>query len=221
MGMTMKEAMHARHMVRAYTKELLSEEQVRLLEERIDSNNRNHGTSIRLVRDDSKAISGVMRLTMAKNVREYFLMAGPDAPDLDERLGYAGADLMLYAQTLGLNTWWVGGTFNRKRVKERAGADRPVGIVAVGLGATQGKPHKSKSAADISSYEGEAPRWFSRGVEAALLAPTALNKQAFELHGKGDVVNLECGKGTFAGVDAGLVRYHFELGAGRENFSWM
>lgn len=46
-----------------------------------------------------------MRLTMAKNVREYFLMAGPDAPDLDERLGYAGADLMLYVQTLGLNTW--------------------------------------------------------------------------------------------------------------------
>ena len=74
MGMTMEEAMHARHMVRAYTKELLSEEQVRLLEERIDSNNRNHGTSIRLVRGDSKAISGAMRLTMAKNVREYFLM---------------------------------------------------------------------------------------------------------------------------------------------------
>lgn len=105
---------------------------------------------------------------------------------MHERLGYAGADLILYAQTLGLNTWWVGGTFNRKRVGERASAERPVGIVAVGLGATQGKPHKSKSAADISSYEGEAPRWFSRGVEAALLAPTALNKQAFKLHGKGD-----------------------------------
>lgn len=104
MAMTMEEAMRARHMVRRYTGEPLSEEHVRLLEERIEANNREHGLGIRLVRGDAKAVSGVMRLTVAKNVRDYFLMAGADEDGLDERLGYAGADLMLFAQTLGLNT---------------------------------------------------------------------------------------------------------------------
>ena len=50
----------------------------------------------------------------AKGVRNYFMVSGnaggDDGIDLDYRLGYVGADLMLYAQTLGLNTWWVGGT---------------------------------------------------------------------------------------------------------------
>lgn len=38
---------------------------------------------------------------------------GDDSPELEEKLGYSGADLMLYAQTLGLNTWYVGGMFDR------------------------------------------------------------------------------------------------------------
>jgi nitroreductase len=220
MAVTIEEAMRARHMVRRYTGEPLSEEHVRLLEERIEANNREHGLGIRLVRGDAKAVSGVMRLTVAKNVRDYFLMAGADEDGLDERLGYAGADLMLFAQTLGLNTWWVGGTFNRSDVASRAGADRPVGIVAVGHGATQGKPHKTKEAGQVSSYEGQAPAWFERGVEAALLAPTALAKQAFFLRGRGDEVSIECDNGIFSGADTGLVKYHFELGAGRGSFRW-
>jgi hypothetical protein len=218
--MDMKEAMRARHMVRRYTGEPLSEEHARLLEGRVEANNREHGLGIRLVQGDARAVSGVMRLTVAKNVKDYFLMAGPDASDLDERLGYAGADLMLFAQTLGLNTWWVGGTFNRSDAASRAGTDRPVGIVAVGHGATQGKPHKTKTPEQVASYEGVAPAWFSRGVEAALLAPTALAKQAFFLRGRGDEVSVECDNGIFTGVDTGLVKYHFELGAGTGSFRW-
>ena len=221
MTMTMQEAMRRRHTVRKYTDEELSVEEVRLLEERIDANNRELGTSIALVRNAPKAVSGILRLTLARNARDYFLLAGDDAPDLGERLGYASADLMLYAQTLGLNTWWIGGTFNRKDASAHAGGKKAIGIVTVGHGATQGSPHKSKTAAEVSEYRGGAePEWFSRGVEAALLAPTALNKQAFHLVGEGDRVTISYAPGTLAGADTGLVKYHFELGAGRENFSW-
>ena len=45
---------------------------------------------------------------------------------------------MLYAQTQGLNTWWVGGTFSRKRMEEAAEGKRVIGVIAVGYGATQG-----------------------------------------------------------------------------------
>ena len=32
----------------------------------------------------------------------------PQIYGLAVKLGYSSADLMLYAQTLGLNTWWIG-----------------------------------------------------------------------------------------------------------------
>ena len=127
---------------------------------------------------------------------------------------------MLYAQTQGLNTWWVGGTFSRKRMEEAAEGKRVIGVIAVGYGATQGVLHKSKKTEEISSYEGDAPDWFQNGVEAALLAPTALAKQAFFLRGRGRQVSLACENGIFSGADKGIVKYHFELGAGKENFEW-
>ena len=133
----------------------------------------------------------------------------------------AGADLMLYCQTLGLNTWWVGGTFNRMKMEEKAKGEKVIGIIALGYGATQGKPHKSKDPSEVATYEGETPLWFKRGVAAALLAPTALNKQNFQIYGKGDEVSIAYEPGTFAGEDLGLVKYHFKLGAGKDSFRWM
>jgi len=97
---------------------------------------------------------------------------------------------------------------------------KPVGIIAVGYGQTQGVPHKTKTAEQVSSYDGETPQWFKDGIEAALLAPTALAKQAFTVRGKGNKVSISCDNGIFTGVDTGLVKYHFELGAGKDNFQW-
>ena len=59
--------------------------------------------------------------------------------------------------------------------------------------------------------------WFVAGVNAALLAPTAFGKQNFLISGKGQKVTLRC---DTCGEDLGLVKYHFELGAGKENFEW-
>lgn len=89
-----------------------------------------------------------------------------------------------------------------------------IGIIAIGYGATQGVPHKSKRPAEVSSYAGEAPDWFSEGVRAALLAPTAYNRQDFMITGEGSTVTIETKPGAFAKTDKGIVRYHFELGAG-------
>ena len=72
----------------------------------------------------------------------------------------------------------------------------------------------------VSSYEGEAPEWFNNGVQAALLAPTALNMQAFTITGKGNTVSLTYKGGPMSGIDKGIVKHHFELGAGKENFEW-
>lgn len=81
--------------------------------------------------------------------------------------------------------------------------------------------HKSKKAEDISSYKGSAPEWFINGVNAALLEPTALNKQAFFIKGEGNEVSMSCDNGIFTGADLGLGKYHFEIGAGKDNFEWV
>ena len=137
----------------------------------------------------------------------------------NERFGYASADLMLFAQALGLNTWWIGGTFSRKNVEQAVPGKKVIGIVAVGFGVTPGTAHKSKMAAEASSYEGPEPQWFADGVQAALLAPTALNKQCFRIAGAGNKVSISENGGAFSGADIGIVKYHFELGAGNA-FEW-
>ena len=168
---------------------------------------------------DESALPGALKLFFAKGVRNYFVLAGNDRPGLDEDLGYASADLMLFAQTLGLNTWWIGGTFSRKNVEQAVPGKKVIGIVAVGFSVTPGVAHKSKTAAEVSSYEGPAPQWFADGVQAALLAPTALNKQCFRIAGAGGKVSISENGGTFSGADIGIVKYHFELGAGN-TFDW-
>lgn len=219
--MDLKEAMSQRHMVRKYTNRPLSAEIVKQLNDRTERMNEIYGISITLKTEDTRAFNALIKLILAKGVRNYFIMAGKDTPDLDERLGYCGAELMLYAQTLGLNTWWVGGTFNRKLMTEMSSGNRVVGVIAVGYGQNQGVPHKSKTAEQVSRYDGDAPEWFKLGVDGALLAPTALAKQAFVITGSGEKVSIECDNGIFTGVDTGLVKYHFELGAGKTNFEWV
>lgn len=218
--MDLKEAMSQRHMVRKYTTRPLPAEIVKQLNDRAERMNEIYGISITLKTEDTRAFNALIKLILAKGVRNYFIMAGKDTPDLDEKLGYCGAELMLYAQTLGLNTWWVGGTFNRKLMTEMSSGNRVVGVIAVGYGQNQGVPHKSKTAEQVSRYDGDAPEWFRQGIDGALLAPTALAKQAFMITGSGKRVSIECDNGIFTGVDTGLVKYHFELGAGKNNFEW-
>jgi len=218
--MDFKEAMQKRHMVRKYTDKPLSDEIIAKINERIELNNKTYNLNMKLMINNSKGVSSIMKLIMARGVNNFIILAGDVSGNLDERLGYSGADIMLYAQTLGLNTWWVGGTFNRS-VRRYVDNKKVTGIIAIGYGQTQGVPHKSKNVEDVSKYEGTIiPPWFISGVDGALLAPTALNKQNFMLIGNGNRVKIECSNGIFTGSNVGLIKYHFELGAGKGNFEW-
>ena len=218
--MDIREAIKARHMVRKYTNDPIPSELVGKLNERIRENNDRFGMSIKLVTGKSDGLSGFAKLILARGVNNYIALSGPDEPGLDEKAGYCGADIMLYAQTLGLNTWWIGGMYSKKGVQQNTDGERPAGVIAVGYGRSQGVQHKMKSPQDVSSYDGEAPQWFVDGVGALLLAPTALNKMAFTVRGSGNKVSLTCDNGVFSGVDKGIGKYFFEVGAGAENFEW-
>ena len=72
------------------------------------------------------------------------------------------------------------------------------------------------------------PSWFKKSVEAALLAPTAVNQQKFSFEHVGVKNNchqIRAKKGFsmigYTKMDLGIAKYHFEIGAGKEIFGWI
>lgn len=62
---------------------------------------------------------------------------------------------------------------------------------------------------------------FKNGVKAALLATTAMNQQKFMFTLSGSKVSVKAGMGFYTRLDLGIVKYHFEVGAGKDNFGWV
>ena len=210
------------HTVRKYLDKPLDMDLIGLLNDRIERNNCVYNLTFKLITNNSDGLSSLARLMSNNSVQNYIILAGKDNSDLDKKIGYCGADLILYAQSLGLNTWWCGGMFNGKNALKHLDnkAVRVNGVIAIGYGKTQGVPHKSKTADQVSHFKGDAPGWFKSGIKALLLAPSALNRQPYIVNGEGNKVSLKVKNGTFSQVDLGIGKYFFELGAGKSNFEW-
>ena len=220
--MTIMEAIRQRHSVRQYTDKPLGEDVIRPLEEEIAAYNKESGLHIQLVKNESKAFDSFMaHYGKFSGVTNYIAMIGKKGPDLEEACGYYGERLVLKAQQLGLNTCWVAMTYSKIRSAFSVGEGEKLCIViSLGYGKTQGVPHKSKAIEKVAKTDGPAPDWFTSGVEAALLAPTAMNQQKFQFTLTDDKVSVRAGVGFYTKIDLGIVRYHFEAGAGKEHFTW-
>lgn len=178
--MTLQEAIKQRHSVRKYIHKPLSEDVIKILQEKVDECNQKGRLHIQLVTNETRAFTGIMAYGKFHGVENYFVMVGKKEGGLDERVGYYGELLVLLAQTLGLNTCWVGMSY--RKVSDAYQVDRDeklVCMIALGYGETQGACHKIKTIEQVSNATGTSPEWFRRGVEAALLAPTAINQQKF------------------------------------------
>lgn len=221
--MTIQEAMTLRHSVRSYKDKEIEPQKISELRALMEQCNREGGLDIQLVTGDPKAFdSRLAHYGRFAGVSNYFALIGPKGDRLDERLGYYGERLALKAQTLGLNTCWVGLTYKKNPAVLRVGGgERLRCVIALGYGETQGVAHKVKTVAQVARAGGEMPGWFRNGVEAALLAPTAMNQQKFLFTLRdGNRVEAQAGWGFFTKIDLGIAKLHFEIGAGKENFEW-
>ena len=160
------------------------------MEEQIAVLNSEGKLHMQLILNEPKAFQGTMaKYGKFRNANNYIVMAGKKAEDLDERIGYYGEHLVLLAQTLGLNTCWVGLSYSKVPGTYELGEDEN---------------------------------------EAALLAPTAVNQQKFSFEHVGMKNNchqIRAKKGFsmigYTKMDLGIAKYHFEIGAGKENFIWV
>lgn len=230
MTMTLQEAIKARHSVRAYQEQPLSDVDAQAMQDKIDEVNREGRLHIQLIRNEPKAFLGPFaRYGKFRGVTDYLVMAGVKADDLDERIGYYGEQLVLFAQTIGLNTCWVGLSYTKIPGTYVLNEDEVIqAYISIGYGETQGVSHKIKRIDQVSNVSDSTPDWFRRGVEAALLAPTAVNQQKFSFEflpaEDGQQPRVRAKKGFsligYTHVDLGIAKYHFEIGAGKDNFRW-
>lgn len=208
------EAIKNRHSVRQYEDRRIEGEVIQKLLSKIQELNLIGDLNIQLIEDASqtydKLLNRAMGLGSAPSV---IACIGADTPDLDERVGYYGEQLVLFAQQLGLNTCWTG-TFNRKKIPAKVNAgERLVITIAIGYGANPGKIRKSKSARQVVETKVDTPEWFNFGVKMALLAPTAVNQQKYKIEYRDGEVMISDQRGILGKVDLGIVKYHFEVGA--------
>ena len=220
--MELMEAIHIRHSVRQYTDRPIDAKTITALRDEIDVCNRESGLHIQLVTNEPDAFSSFMaHYGKFRGVTNYIALIGPKSDMLDELCGYYGERLVLRAQQLGLNTCWVALTYKKiHRAFQLDSGEKLTVVIALGYGENQGTAHKSKSADAVSKSTGEAPDWFRAGVEAALLAPTAMNQQKFTLSYAGGKVSAKAGRGLYSKVDLGIVKYHFEIGSGMDHSIW-
>lgn len=220
--MDLKEAMQTRHSVRQYKDQPLSVEVIAALQEEIAACNRESGLHIQLVTNEPRAFDGFMaHYGKFSGVTSYLALIGQKGPELDEKCGYFGQRLVLKAQQLGLNTCWVAMSYTKIKTAFTVDkGEKLCVVIALGYGATQGVPHKSRPFSEVAKADGQMPDWFKNGVEAALLAPTAMNQQKFLFTLSRDKVSAKAGRGFYTKLDLGIVKYHFELGAGKDRFAW-
>ncbi|MCR4718213.1 MAG: nitroreductase family protein [Firmicutes bacterium] len=209
------EAIRQRHSVRNYLDKKIEKEKVDRLNVLIDECNKAGNLHFQFIEDAGKTFNKLLNRVMGLGTAPSVIACvGKDDETLDERVGYFGEKIVLAAQNLGLNTCWAG-TFNRKNIAAKINdGERLAIVIAIGYGQNPGKEHKSKKFEEVTVINGDRTDAFDKGVEMALLAPTAINQQKFEivLNADGTVTFTDKG-GTLSRIDLGIVKYHYEVGS--------
>lgn len=216
--MDIMKAIEERHSVRQYLDKKIPEDIVEELKKEIEICNQESGLHIQLITNEKEAFGGIIaHYGKFRGVQNYIALIGTKSEKLDEKIGYYGERIALKAQQAGLNTCWVAMTFRKRKCRAKIESDeKMLCVLALGYGKTQGIPHKSKDISELCDLEGTMPDWFQKGMEAAILAPTATNQQKFRISLENDKAKVRKTGGYYPMVDLGIVKYHFETGSGKE-----
>lgn len=218
--MDLMQAALLRHSVRQYVDRPIEDDKKAVLISAVKDVCAESGLHVELFTEEPEAFkAGKPNYGSFVGCRNYFALAGRKGDD--EKVGYYGEKLVLTAQTLGLNTCWVALTYEKDKVPMTlAEGEKLHDVIALGYGATQGVPHKNKDISKVAKFTPDTPDWFRAGMDAVMLAPTAINQQRFYFSIENGKVKAKALLGPCCKTDLGIVKYHFELGAGKENFEW-
>lgn len=221
------ETIRERHSVREYDGGPLDQAEFDVLGAVVEECARESGLNIQLVGDNPEVFNVIARFGLIRGCRTHvaFVVDDAKAGDVaaDEAIGYWGQRIVLAAQDMGLNTCWCA-LCSRKKSRAVVASGKKIRlIIAVGHGKTQGFSRKTKSVEALSSVECvKAPAWFATAMEAAQLAPTAMNNQNFKimLLSDGKTVRIDAPQSGLNVIDEGIVRCNFEIAANEAGADW-
>lgn len=215
------EQMKQRHSVRQFIDKSLEADAVAALNQEIDACNKESGMHIQLITNEPEAFqAGKPSYGQFKGCKNYLAIIGPSGKDVDA--GYYGQRVVLKAYEMGIDACWVALTYKKGKSQGMIkSGEKKYLVVALGYAETKGADHKIKALSDVSDYKDGDPDWYKAGLEAALLAPTAMNQQKFKFSRNGDKVSLKVsGISVYTKIDLGIVKYHFEIGSGKGKEIW-
>lgn len=224
--MTLSEAIFTRTSCRTYSSRPISPAQRQQLEKTIYQCNRWAGLHIQLFCDRPEPFSAFFKSWgRIKGASNYLVFAGPaEDPDLEEKCGYYGEEVILTAQTMGLRTCWVGGTYDKEScLCHLEEGEELICIAAIGYPApAKEKESICKPMEELTAELEDAPQWFRDGMAAVQRSPSAMNRQGycFTYRKDGTVRVRLSGTGSFALVDLGIAKRHFEFGAHGGEWTW-
>lgn len=221
------ETIRERHSVREYDGKPLARVEFDALGAVVRECARESGLDIQLVGDNPEVFNVIARFGLIRGCRTHvaFVVDGAKAGDVaaDEAIGYWGQKIVLAAQDMGFNTCWCA-LCSRKKSRAVVAPGKKIRlIIAVGHGKTQGFSRKTKGVEALSSVEcAKAPAWFAAAMEAAQLAPTAMNNQNFKitLLSDGKTVRIDAPQSGLNVIDEDIVRCNFEIAANEAGTDW-
>lgn len=221
------ETIRERHSVREYDGKPLSRAEFDALGAVVEEYARESGLDIQLVGDNPEVFNVIARFGLIRGCRTHVAFVVDDGKArggaADEAIGYWGQKIVFTAQDMGLNTCWCALCSRRKSRAVVVPGKKIRLVIAVGHGKTQGFSRKTKSVEALSSVEcAKAPAWFAAAMEAAQLAPTAMNNQNFKitLLSDGKTVRIDAPKSGLNVIDEGIVRCNFEIAANEAGADW-
>lgn len=224
------EAIDKRRSRRKYTGKPLSQKIIDELTAEITKFNHDSGLSMFFLEDGSRAFEGIRKsYGLLKGVRSLIVLKG-DTSDvhMKEKCGYYGERLVLDATKLGLGTCWVAGSYDKKDPAFKCEAGQEVvSVIAIGQVEANNSAgenfiyklthRKSKPISDFYSlhhFDGPAPDWFMKGIEAVAKAPSAANSQPVHLvydKATDKITAHVSGKRATDLIDLGIAKLHFEI----------
>ena len=221
------ETIRERHSVREYDGKPLARVEFGALGAVVEECTRESGLDIQLVGDNPEVFNVIARFGLIRGCRTHVAFVVDDGKACgvaaDEAIGYWGQKIVLAAQDMGFNTCWCALRSRKKSCAVVAPGKKIRLIIAVGHGKTQGFSRKTKSVEALSSVEcAKAPAWFAAAMEAAQLAPTAMNNQNFKitLLSDGKTVRIDAPQNGLNVIDEGIVRCNFEIAANEAGADW-
>jgi len=152
----------------------------------------------------------------------------------EERAGYTGEAIVLEAVAMGLHTCWVGGLFRpdvAARLADVHEREKVLSVIPIGhaprdwsfeerLMTGFGRTHKRKPLSKLLK-EGEDERlssWAREAIEAARLAPSAVNRQPWRFRIAEDTLTISVDDTKLLHtiskrLDCGIAMLHIELAA--------